>query len=290
MYHPQDLPKVKANLLSFKETGTIKYTEFKVITKDNNFIEVSLKFTPVYDSEGKIAYSNAVWRDITEIKRIQAALQQEKDKSEKLLLNILPEAVAKELQETNQATPQNYDQVSILFTDFKGFTQLSERLTPAELLYKLDHCFLAFDEICERHHLEKIKTIGDAYMAAGGIPHANTTNAINAVNAAIEMQAFINDWKAKSEALGEPAWEMRAGINTGKVMAGVVGKKRFAYDIWGDAVNIAARMESSGAVGKLNISASTYVLVKDVFECQYRGKVQAKGKGEIDMYFVMGEK
>lgn len=219
---------------------------------------------------------------------LEKKVQQRTQEIENLLFNILPEPIAIELRENDYAIPKNYDQVSVLFTDFKGFTQIAERMNPEELLEELDHCFLAFDEICERNNLEKIKTIGDAYMAAGGIPAANTTNAIDAVNAALEIGEFMRQWQAEKETKGETAWEVRIGIHTGRVTAGVVGKKRLAYDIWGDAVNLASRMESSGAAGKINISETTYQLVKDSFECEHRGKVSAKNKGEVDMYFVRG--
>ncbi|WP_338764872.1 adenylate/guanylate cyclase domain-containing protein [Bernardetia sp. ABR2-2B] len=210
----------------------------------------------------------------------------ERQKSDTLLLNILPEETAQELKETGHAQPQSYDLVTVMFTDFKGFTQISEKLSPEELVKKLEYCFTEFDKICEKYNLEKIKTIGDAYMCAGGVPVANASNPKDAVKAGLEMQQFMKDWKSYQEKLGEPAFELRLGIHTGSVVAGVIGKNKFAYDIWGDAVNLAARMESSGEVGKVNISETTYNYVKNDFECEYRGKITAKNKGEIDMYFV----
>jgi class 3 adenylate cyclase len=213
-------------------------------------------------------------------------IELERQKSDTLLLNILPEETAQELKETGYAQPHSYELVTVMFTDFKGFTQISEKLTPEELVKKLEYCFTQFDEICERNNLEKIKTIGDAYMCAGGVPRANTSNPKDAVKAGLEMQKFMKEWKAYQEKLGEPTFELRLGIHTGSVVAGVIGKNKFAYDIWGDAVNLASRMESSGEVGKVNISETTYNHVKDDFECEYRGKITAKNKGEIDMYFV----
>jgi class 3 adenylate cyclase len=217
-------------------------------------------------------------------------VEQERQKSDNLLLNILPEETAQELKATGQATPKHYDLVSVLFTDFKGFSQIAEKLSPQEVIENLNTCFLALDEICERHNLEKIKTIGDSYMCAGGIPVANASNPLDCVQAGLEMQAWMANWKAEKQAKGELAWELRLGIHSGAVVAGVIGKNKFAYDIWGDAVNLASRMESSGEAGKVNISGATYELVKDKFQCTYRGKIEAKNKGEVEMYFVEGIK
>ncbi|MBK6963844.1 MAG: tetratricopeptide repeat protein [Bacteroidales bacterium] len=220
------------------------------------------------------------------VRKTKKIIEDEKERSEKLLLNILPYETAEELKEKGSATPKQYEMVSVLFTDFKGFTNIAEKLTPEQLVAELNKCFLEFDHIIDRHNLEKIKTIGDAYMCAGGIPVANTTNPVDVVKAGIEIKAFMDRLKAEREANGQDYWELRIGIHTGKVIAGVVGKNKFAYDIWGDAVNTASRMESSGEPGKVNISGDTYELVKDQFNCTYRGKVKAKNKGDIDMYFV----
>lgn len=213
-------------------------------------------------------------------------ISKEKKRSEELLLNILPEEVAEELKAKGSAEAQLIDEVTVLFTDFKGFTAISEKLTPKELVHDLNDCFSAFDRIMEKYGMEKIKTIGDSYMAAGGLPTANHTHAIDAINAAIEIRDFIAKGKEEKLAEGLPYFEIRIGIHTGPVVAGIVGVKKFAYDIWGDTVNTASRMESSGEAGKINISESTYKLVKDKFNCTPRGKITAKGKGEIEMYFV----
>jgi class 3 adenylate cyclase/Tfp pilus assembly protein PilF len=218
-------------------------------------------------------------------------------RSDELLLNILPEEVAEELKEKGSADAKQFDEVTVLFTDFKGFTQLSEKLSPQELVAEINECFSAFDHIMQKHGVEKIKTIGDAYMAVGGLPTPNKTHAEDVVRAALEiqqlMQAPADHFEAEESQrveqvapLGRFRGAVRIGVHTGPVVAGIVGVKKFAYDIWGDTVNTASRMESSGEVGRVNISGSTYELVKDKFNCIHRGKITAKGKGEIDMYFV----
>ena len=213
-------------------------------------------------------------------------ISKEKQRSEELLLNILPAETAEELKTKGSAESKLINSVTVLFTDFKGFTQLSEKLTAKELVGEINECFSAIDHIMQRHGIEKIKTIGDSYMAAGGLPAPNETHATDVINAAFEIQKFMEDHKAKKIASGQLFFEIRIGINTGSVVAGIVGIKKFSYDIWGDTVNTASRMESSGEVGKVNISGSTYELIKDKFQCVHRGKIAAKGKGDIDMYFV----
>jgi class 3 adenylate cyclase len=228
--------------------------------------------------------------DQLELRLAAKKLEAEKRRSEQLLLNILPLEVADELKNRGKVEPVNYESVSVLFTDFKGFTQLSEQLTPKELVDELDYCFSYFDEIIEKHNLEKLKTIGDSYMAAGGIPTLNTTHAIDTVLAALEIQAFMQQRQEQKMRNNSPYWEIRIGIHSGPLMAGVIGQKKFAYDVWGDTVNTASRMESSGVAGKINISQSTFELIKNYFECDYRGKLPAKNKGELDMYLVKGIK
>lgn len=210
----------------------------------------------------------------------------EKKRSDDLLLNILPAEVAEELKVKGEASAQYYEQVSIIFTDFVGFTKLSEKFSPEELIGELNYCFKAFDNIVTKYNIEKIKTIGDSYMAVSGLPGKNADHAKNAVEAAVEMRNFITNYKIERQAEGKVYFEMRTGINSGNVVAGIVGIKKFAYDVWGDAVNIASRMESNGIAGKINISESTFNLVKEDYETHYRGELDAKGKGLINMYFV----
>lgn len=219
------------------------------------------------------------------IAQSKEVIEREKEKSEGLLLNILPIAIAEELKHNGTSKPKLYDEVSVGFTDFSGFTMISEKLTPEMLVEKLDEIFYAFDLIIERHGLQRIKTIGDAYMFAAGVPEPLEDHAVRIVEAAIEMRNYIEQYNRELHR-DDPKWNIRIGVNTGPIVAGVIGIKKFAYDIWGDAVNLAARMESSGEVAKVNVSGSTYELIKGHFATEHRGKIAAKNKGEVDMYFV----
>lgn len=220
------------------------------------------------------------------IKSLISRIVSEKDKSEKLLQNILPYEIAEELKAKGYVDVQKIDMASVLFTDFSGFTPIAENMAPSELLEELNHCFTNFDRIISRYGLEKIKTIGDAYMCAGGVPVPNTTNPVDIAMAAIEIRDFMVSRHKQMTAQGKKYWQCRIGINTGSIMAGIVGVKKFAYDIWGDTVNTASRMESSGQPGEINITEETYNKIKDHFECSFRGEIQVKGKGVMKMYFV----
>lgn len=221
-----------------------------------------------------------------EISKQKDVIEIERQKSEGLLLNILPKEVAEEYKAKGKVDTRNYDQVSIMFTDFKGFTKISEKMSPEKVVEELNLCFSTFDEITDKYQIQKIKTIGDAYMCAGGIPEPNTTNPVDVVLAGLEIQYFMKQRRDEKLSNGEDYWQCRLGVNTGDALSAVIGKSKFTYDIWSDTVNTASRMENSGEVGKVNVGQKTYELVKDFFECEYRGKVAAKGKGEIDMYFV----
>jgi class 3 adenylate cyclase len=225
-------------------------------------------------------------RKLIELSGARQALEAEKSRSDELLLNILPAKIADELKAGNEVEPRYYDSVTIMFTDFKGFTRFAEASEPRTLVNDLNQYFSAFDEIIEQHNLEKLKTIGDAYMCAGGLPEENRTHPVDACRAALDIQEYMTRINRQRQKMRLQPWELRIGLHTGPVMAGVVGKKKFTYDIWGDAVNIAARMESNGEAGRITLSESTYHRVKDRFECEHRGTIEAKNKGLLDAYFL----
>ncbi len=210
----------------------------------------------------------------------------EKKRSDDLLLNILPAETARELKENGKAKAKQYASVTVLFSDIVSFTQVAEALSATELVTLLDDCFRGFDKIALKYGIEKIKTIGDAYMCVGGLPVPNTTHAYDVVRAGMEMQAFVKNYNRTLAERGIADLAIRIGIHTGPVVAGIVGSTKFAYDIWGDTVNLAARMESGGAAGQVNISRTTYEAVKDKFSFEERGKIMVKNKGAIEMYFV----
>lgn len=212
-------------------------------------------------------------------------IEEEKQRSDKLLLNILPEETAEELKANGKVKAKKYESATVLFTDFAGFTSYSKDLSPEVLVETVSHYFSKFDEIMEKYGLEKIKTIGDAYMCASGLPFTTKDHAHKMLCAAFEIARFTEETK-QDLSTGEMSFDIRIGISSGPVVAGVVGSKKFAYDIWGDTVNIAARMESNADRGKINISETTYELVKDSFECSYRGEIEVKNRGILKMYYA----
>lgn len=222
------------------------------------------------------------------IKKREEELAVEKGKSDRLLLNILPSSIADELKSRGAVTPVSYPLATVLFTDFYSFSLVSELMGAAELVAELDYHFSAFERIIERHGLEKLKTIGDSFMCAGGIPLPNATHAVDAVLAALEIQDFMDDSRRRSTSTGRPSWALRLGIHSGPLVAGVIGTRKMAYDIWGDTVNTASRMESSGQSGRINISEQTLALVRGFFVFQHRGEILVKNKGMIPMHFVEG--
>ncbi len=272
--------------------GIINVLETISVIPSNIFTQFSTNFGQVAEM---VILSFALANQIIVLRRVNVhnheRLHEEelaREKSEQLLLNILPEATAEELLDKGYATPKNYDMVSILFADIKGYTKISEKVSSDALVSDLNYCFTAFDGIVSRNKLEKIKTIGDAYMCAGGVPAENDTNPVDAVRTALEFQEFVQKWMTEKEAKGMETWQLRVGIHTGPVTTGVLGKTKFAYDMWGDSVNVASRIETHSEPGRVTISSTTYELVKDHFNCTYRGKIDVKNKGKIDMYTVEG--
>lgn len=220
--------------------------------------------------------------------KAESEVEIERQKSDRLLLNVLPREVVEELKRTGTAQPRFFECVTVMFTDFKDFTKIAADLTPDKLVTTLAEYFLYFDSVIESNNLEKLKTIGDSYMCAGGVPVANRTNPVDCVLAAMQIQNFAKQARSSGTHNLPLNWELRVGIHTGPLVAGVIGGKKFSYDIWGDTVNTASRIETGGVPNEINISQTTYDRVKDFFECIHRGKLTAKNKGEIDMYFVLG--
>jgi adenylate cyclase len=287
-----EMTQKKLGVLQFEFDLQKKQGEITMLTADKALKDAELKRQKFAKNAllGGIALvliiALIIYRDYKAKIRINKILDRQKEQIEQLLLNILPAEVATELQIKGHATPRYYETVSVMFTDFKGFTAIADKVPPRELVEELNICFVAFDEIIHKYNLEKIKTIGDAYMCAGGIPTFDANHVYNIVKAGTEIQKYIYQNNKRREEKGLPPWEIRIGIHVGPIVAGVVGKKKYAYDIWGSTVNVASRMESNGEPGLVNISADTYELIKDKFSCKYRGKVYAKNIGEIDMYFV----
>ena len=255
--------------------------EIEVVKRTRQVTEQSKK---IQDQKKKVEIQKA------KIEHQKELLEKEKEKVEQLLLNILPEGTAEELKKEGRSKARYYKNVSVLFTDFVGFSKIAEDMKPQDLVQKLDGYFSKFDEIIEKYDLEKIKTIGDSYMCAGGVPIRNKSNAIEVTLSSLEIKDYMLDRQAKAIENGQDEWKIRIGINTGEVIAGVIGIKRFAYDIWGATVNQAQRMEMHGQPGTVNVSGNTYEYIAPYFECTYRGKIQTKHKGMLDMYYVSGIK
>lgn len=228
-------------------------------------------------------------RTANQLSQKNILIEEEQKRSDNLLLNILPPAIAQELKTRNKVAARKYEQATVMFTDFIGFTNVAERLSPERLVEELDYCFSNFDHIIEKYRIEKIKTVGDAYFCASGLSDMNASPS-DMVKAALEIQDFLLHVKAERMNQGLPFFEARVGIHTGPVVAGVVGAKKFAYDIWGDTVNIAARLEEACEPGRVNVSEDAHLLAKYEFEWQHRGKIAAKNKGMMDMYYVTSVK
>lgn len=262
-----------------------KQAQIDLLTKDKKLKEIDLQRQKVIRNV-TIGGLGMVLLFLIVVLFQKKKITEEKKRSDELLLNILPSETAEELKATGSAKAKSFDEVTVMFTDFKNFTQASEKLSAEDLVKEINYCYSAFDKIISKYNIEKIKTIGDSYMCAGGLPATNTTHPVDLIRAGLEMQKFIAENQAERMLKGEPFFELRLGIHTGPVVAGIVGIRKFAYDIWGSTVNIASRMESNGEPGKVNVSQATYNLINDKFACTHRGKISAKNIGEIDMYFV----
>jgi len=256
-------------LLNYRKDGTAFWNE--------------LTISPIYDNDNKLTHFVGIQADISARVRAEAALRLEKNKSERLLLNILPQPIAEQLKQFQGSLAQQFDQVTILFADIVGFTPLSNQMPPLELLNLLNQIFSVFDQLADKHGVEKIKTIGDAYMVAGGLPVPQDNHAEAIADMALDMQKAITNFQAQQG----KSFQIRIGINTGLVVAGVIGIKKFIYDLWGDAVNVASRMESSGEPGKIQVTTATYELLQDKFIFQKRGAIPIKGKGEMTTYWLI---
>ncbi len=272
-----------------------KEAQVDLLTKDKALQDVNLKRQRLTRNAliGGLALvfiiTVIIYRNYRNKIKTNEILDSQKTEIENLLLNILPADVAQELQKHGVATARYYEKASVLFTDIKSFSKLADELSPQEVVTELNECFVAFDDIIGKYNLEKIKTIGDSYMCAGGIPRQDDSHIINIIKASLEIQEFIKERNTRRVEQNLPPWDIRIGINTGPLVAGVVGKKKYAYDIWGGTVNVASRMESNGEPGRVNISEATYELIKHKYACTHRGKIFAKNIGDIDMYFVDGE-
>jgi class 3 adenylate cyclase len=284
------------NITSVQQMADLR-TDFEVTRKQ---IEVNL-LNQQKKNQQIIVFATAIalflicllaiglYRRYLYIQRTKTIIEKERNRSDELLLNILPKETANELKQNGKVKAKRFDSVTVMFADFKGFTQYAEQLAPETLVKTIDYYFSKFDTIIEKYGLEKIKTVGDAYMCAGGLPFPSKDHPVKMVQAAIEIAQFVEDAK-KTNPQDRSLFEVRIGLNTGPVVAGVVGTKKFAYDIWGDTVNIAARMESSSEPGRINISENTYALISEDFDCEYRGEIQAKNRGMLKMYFVKAAK
>ncbi|MCW3123398.1 MAG: hypothetical protein JWQ38_2890 [Flavipsychrobacter sp.] len=288
VYNIEKAKEITKNLMQ-DEFNEKQYTDSVARANEKRILNLNLQRQQIlsYSGLGALVLLSAllffIIRNYNQQKRTNTIIEAERKKSDELLLNILPKEVADELKTNGRAKAKEFDHVTVMFIDFVNFTIAAEKMPAQALVDELDTCFRAFDEVMTKYNIEKIKTVGDAYLAAAGVPTANATHGINSVKAAIEVMAYMDERKKTQ---GDAVFGLRVGIHSGSVVAGIVGAKKFAYDIWGDTVNTAARMEQNCEPGKIHISQTTYELVKDSFTCVYRGEINAKNKGLMKMYFI----
>jgi class 3 adenylate cyclase len=275
---------LKYNMAQKQSEVDLKQAEVELLSEQKNNQRIVLWATGIVVLLLS-ALAFGMYRRNKYVQKTKKIIEEEQARSEELLLNILPKQTAEELKEKGKVAAKKFDSVSVLFTDFVGFTKFSEVLDPEKLVQSMDYYYAHFDTIMDRHGLEKIKTVGDSYMCAGGLPYKDPEHAVKIVNAAREIVAFVQQAKNDRDD-ADVRFAIRIGINSGPVVAGVVGTKKFAYDIWGDTVNVASRMESNSKAGKINISENTYRLVKDHFSCESRGEIAIKNHGKMKMYYV----
>jgi PAS domain S-box-containing protein len=313
-----EIAKIVSKCLETKKS-VIFIAECQICSGALKWIQTT--FTPIVNAEGEVERFIAIETDITKLKATEEALNQkneymlaltnhlktanklleeqqkeineqnkqlksERKKSDDLLLNILPFEVARQLKSKGEAKPMSYKLASVLFLDFVNFTDIARELSPKDLIHALDSYFKAFDDIIDKHFIEKIKTIGDAYMCVGGLPLSNKSNPFNTLLAALEMQCYVQSKVEETKTPNGLEWKCKIGISTGELIAGVVGKKKYIYDVWGHTVNIAARMQEQGQKGRVNISEYTYKHISPFFECSSRGMIATKRGYNLKMYFV----
>jgi len=272
------------------EKGQVQSFNFKLFINNKKEKWIQSVITPIINDHGICDQLIAIETDITRLKKIEEQLSKEKEKADSALKKILPEEVAEELKLKGKVTPRYYKLVTVLFADVKGFLSFCKDISPQQLLNELNEYFDEFDEIVQNNNVEKIKTIGDAYMCAGGLPMPNKTHPFDVVLVGLQIQDVIQKINEKKLLEGRMIWRFRIGIHTGDIISGVIGKHKFAFDILGDTVNKTARMEVACDTGKINISEKTYEIIKGVFDCQYRGDVEVKNQEHYDMYYVTGLK
>jgi len=280
-------PERRAEVINLMRTnGKVSDLESQVYRQDGSIIWISENAYTVCDTDGNLLYYEGTVEDITTRKQAEAALRLEQEKSDRLLLNILPQAIAERLKQDQSIIADTFAEVTVLFADIVGFTQISSQISPSELVSLLNEIFSTFDRLAEKHGLEKIKTIGDAYMVVGGLPMPRSDHAEAIAEMALDMQQAIAEFSNTHK----QDFRIRIGIHSGPVVAGVIGIKKFIYDLWGDTVNTASRMESHGLPGRIQVTSAIYERLQDKYLLQSRGTIEVKGKGEMNTYFLTGIK